>query len=165
MLEMAPFMGPVTGDPDPDGVYEKAVLGLARLRHSAAIPDQALFEQPAEGIEAVIVESAKFPDRPPSVTIRCDPEASDRLFDAGDAQAWDWMADRVSDLPFLAGQPEEHQVKRWRYSKPINPVPAPFAVQGAVSACGDGFDTGAGTGLEAALGSAQALLDEVMGRS
>ena len=160
MLEMAPFMAEAVGNVEADAVYEKAVLGLARLRHSGEVPDQALFENPAEGIEAVIVESAKFPERPPSVTIRCDPETSDRLFDFSDEDTWDWMAERVAGLPFLAEEPEEHQVKRWRYSKPLNPVPAPFATQGAVSACGDGFDTGSETGLEAALRSAQALLDQ-----
>jgi predicted NAD/FAD-dependent oxidoreductase len=163
-LEMSPQLASGIGELDPESVYDKAVLGLARLRHSSEIPDRTLFENPADGIEAVIVESAKFPDRPPSVTIRCDPETSDRLFDLDDEQAWDWMSGRVAHLPFLTAGPEEHQVKRWRYSKPRNPVPAPFASLGPVSACGDGFDTGSGTGLEAALRSAQALLDQEIRR-
>jgi predicted NAD/FAD-dependent oxidoreductase len=173
-LDMAPFLAGQLGGPDPTAIYEKAVLGLARLRHSGDIPDRALFENPAEGIESVILESAKFPDRPPSATIRCDPQASDALFDVDDESAWNWMAERVSGLPFLSGEPEERQVKRWRYSKPAHPVAAPFITlafpgdggatedRGAtatISACGDGFDTGAETGLEAALASAQALLD------
>lgn len=162
-LEMAPSLTEAIGPITPDDIYEKAVLGLARLSHRSEIPDRALFENPAEGIEAVIVESAKFRDRPPSVTIRCDPQTSDRLFDLDDEAAWAWMAERVSDLPLLAAEPEEHQVKRWRYSKPLNPVPAPFVTLDALSACGDGFDTGSETGLEAALRSAQTLLDSRAG--
>ena len=162
-IEMAPFLAGQLGSVEPESIYEKAVLGLARLRHSGDIPEQVLFENPAEGIESVILESAKFPDRPPSVTIRCDPEASDRLFDAEDEEAWRWMAERVAVLPFLADEPEERQVKRWRYSKPAEPLPAPFVSltfpENTISACGDGFDTGSDTGLEAALSSAQALLD------
>jgi hypothetical protein len=172
-IEMAPFLAAQLGDPDPTAIYEKAVLGLARLRHSAAIPDQVLFENPADGIGSVILESAKFPDRPPSVTIRCDPQASDELFDQDDEAAWAWMAGRVSGLPFLSDEPEEHQVKRWRYSKPARPVAAPFLTlafpgddgDATISACGDGFDATAATGiatetgLEAALASTQALLD------
>jgi predicted NAD/FAD-dependent oxidoreductase len=174
-LEMAPFLAGQIGDPDPTTIYEKAVLGLARLRHSGDIPDEVLFENPADGIESVIMESAKFPDRPPSLTIRCDPAASDELFDRDDESAWQWMAERVADLPFLAGEPEERQVKRWRYSRPARPVAAPFVTlefpggsdgeSATISACGDGFDSTAvtgiapETGLEAALASAQALLD------
>ena len=111
----------------------------------------------------MIIESAKFPDRPPSVSIRCDPGTSDRLFEVDDDEAWAWMRGELAHLPFLAEEPEERQVKRWRYSKPARPVDRPFlsleAPGGTISACGDGFDTGAGTGLEAALGSARALLD------
>lgn len=178
-VEMAPFLAGQLGDPDLATIYEKAVLGLARLRHSGDIPDQALFENPAEGIESVILESAKFPDRPPSATIRCDPQASDELFDEDDEATWQWMAERVSGLPFLAGEPEERQVKRWRYSRPARPVAAPFltlafpggggsgggAATATISACGDGFDAipergnAMKTALEAALSSAQALLD------
>jgi len=166
-IEMAPFLGGQLGGVEPGEIYEKAVLGLARLQHSGEIPDQALFENPADGIESVIIESVKFPDRPPSVTIRCDPESSDRLFDEDDEVVWKWMAERVAGLPFLTTEPEERQVKRWRYSKPARPVKAPFVTLGfpdksgtaTISACGDGFETGAETGLEAALGSAQALLD------
>lgn len=166
-IEMAPFLAGQIGSARPEEIYEKAVLGLARLRHSSDIPESALFENPAEGIESVIVESAKFLDRPPSITIRCDPESSDRLFDEDDEYAWRWMAGRVDELPFLSVEPEERQVKRWRYAKPVRPVGAPFialAFPGSsgtatISACGDGFDTGAETGLEAALGSAQSLLD------
>ncbi len=167
-IGMAPFLTGQLGGIEPDEIYEKAVLGLARLSHSGDIPEQPLFENPADGIESVIVESVKFPDRPPSVTIRCDPESSDRLFDEDDEVAWQWMAGRVADLPFLAAGPEGHQVKRWRYSKPVRPVKAPFVSLGfpgrsgtaTISACGDSFDTGAETGLEAALASAQALLDQ-----
>ena len=162
-MEMAPAVAGALAAVDPERVYEKAVIGLARLAHSGDIPDQALFEDPAEGIGSVIVESAKFPDRPPSVSIRCDPQASGRLFDEEDEAAWRWMADRVSALPFLADEPEEHQVKRWRYSKPAEPVPAPFLSlatgSGSISACGDGFDTGSASGLESALASTRVLLD------
>ncbi|MEX1219497.1 MAG: NAD(P)-binding protein [Solirubrobacterales bacterium] len=166
-IDIAPFLAGQTGNARPEEIYEKSVLGLARLRHSGDIPDQALIENPAEGIESVIVESFKFVDRPPSVTIRCDPESSDRLFEEDDEVTWRWMADRLADLPFLATEPEEWQVKRWRYSRPVKPVRAPFitlAFPGGsdvstISACGDGFTTGAETGLEAALASAQALLD------
>ena len=84
-------------------------------------PDTVLIENPADGIESVIIESAKFPDRPPSVSIRCDPQASDLLFETEDEYAWRWMAGRLADLPFLAAEPEERQVKRWRYSKPAAP--------------------------------------------
>jgi predicted NAD/FAD-dependent oxidoreductase len=173
-IEIAPFITGQIGDADPAAIYEMAVLGLARLRHSGDIPEQILFESPAEGIESVILESAKFPDRPPSVTIRCDPAASERLFDEDDEATWEWIASRVAGLPFLAAEPEEHQVKRWRYSRPARPVAAPFVTlafpandgdTATISACGDGFDpasvTGVETetGLEAALASAQALLD------
>jgi predicted NAD/FAD-dependent oxidoreductase len=164
-VEMAPILAGRTGGVDPETIYEKAVIGLARLRHSSELPDEVVFRDPSPGIESVIVESAKFPDRPPSVSIRCDAEASERLFDAPDEKAWEWMAGAVSSLPFLATAPEESQVKRWRYSKPVRPVPAPFIAlaspSGActLSVCGDGFETGAETGLEAALASAQALLD------
>jgi predicted NAD/FAD-dependent oxidoreductase len=170
-LEMAPFLAGELGDPDPTTIYEKAVLGLARLRHSSLIPEDVLFEAPAEGVESVILESVKFPDRPSSVTIRCDPDASDSLFDLEDDEAWDWMARRLSGLPFLS-EPEERQVKRWRYSKPARPVELPFltlsfpggsgASEGGttISVCGDGFRAGAAeTGVEAALASAQALLE------
>ncbi len=166
-IEIAPFLAGQLGGTRPEEIYEKSVLGLARLRHSSDLPEPALFENPADGIESVIVESVKFLDRPPSVTIRCDPESSDRLFDEDDEYAWQWMADRVAELPFLSVEPEERQVKRWRYSKPVRPVKAPFVTlafpggpgTATISACGDGFDTGAETGVEAALGSAQALLD------
>jgi predicted NAD/FAD-dependent oxidoreductase len=164
-VAMAPILADRIGPVDPESVYEKAVIGLARLRHSGDLPDEVIFENPAPGIGSVIVESAKFPDRPPSVSIRCDAEASERLFEVADEEAWKWMAEAVSVLPFLATEPEESQVKRWRYSKPVEPVAAPFislaspSGAGTISACGDGFDTGAETGLEAALGSAQALLD------
>ena len=167
-IEMAPFLTGQIGSTRPEEIYEKAVLGLARLRHSSDIPESALFENPADGIESVIVESAKFLDRPPSVTIRCDPESSDRLFDEDDEYAWQWMADRVAGMPLLSVEPEEREVKRWRYARPVRPVRAPFITlafpttrsgTATISACGDGFDTGAGTGLEAALSSAQSLLD------
>ncbi len=162
-MEMAPAVAGALAAVDPERVYDKAVIGLARLAHSSALPDAALFERPAEGIDSVIVESAKFPDRPPSVSIRCDPEASERLFEEDDEAAWRWMADRVSALPFLAGEPAERQVKRWRYSETAEPVAAPFLSlatgSGSISACGDGFDTGSATGMEAALASARALLD------
>jgi predicted NAD/FAD-dependent oxidoreductase len=161
-IEMAPVRVDRIGNADPDRIYEKAVLGLVRLHHSSSLPDEVIFENPADGVENVILESAKFPDRPPSASIRCSPEASDRLFDSSDEEAWDWMAAAVNSLPFLAS-PAESQVKRWRYSRPARPVAAPFVsistAGGSLSACGDGFDTGAETGLEAALGSAQALID------
>lgn len=162
-IEMAPTLTDRLGGAVPGLIYEKAVIGLARLRHESVLPEAVIFEKPAPGIESVILESAKFPDRPASVSIRCDGETSDRLFDAPDDEAWAWMAEAVSTLPFLANDPEESQVKRWRYSKPVRPVAAPFVVletaQGSLSACGDGFNTGAETGLEAALCSAQALVD------
>jgi predicted NAD/FAD-dependent oxidoreductase len=162
-IEMAPALADRIGGVDPETIYDKAVIGLARLRHSSHLPDEVIFENPAPGIGSVILESAKFPDRPPSASIRCDAATSDRLFDAPDDEAWSWMADAVSSLPFLATEPAESQVKRWRYSKPARPVDAPFLLLetpgGSLAACGDGFDTGAGTGLEAALGSAQALID------
>ncbi len=162
-IEMAPVIAEELDGIDPEKVYEKAVLGLARLAHSGDVPDQALFENPASGIGSVIVESAKYPDRPPSVSIRCDPEASELLFDLADDEAWRWMARRLSDLAFLAGEPEERQIKRWRYSKPSEPVSAPFlAVEtpgGSICACGDGFGSGSETGLEATLVSTRALLD------
>lgn len=162
-IEMAPIIADRIGGVDPDSIYDKAVIGLARLRHNSHLPDEAIFENPAPGIESVILESAKFPNRPPSASIRCDAETSDRLFEAPDEEAWAWMAEAVSSLPFLATEPEESQVKRWRYSKPARPVSAPFLLlkttAGSMAACGDGFDTGVETGLEAALGSAQALID------
>jgi predicted NAD/FAD-dependent oxidoreductase len=163
-IEMAPILADRIGGADPDSIYEKAVIGLARLRHSSELPEEVIFEDPAPGIARVIVESAKYPDRPPSVSIRCDAEASDRLFEAADVDAWAWMAEAVSVLAFLASEPEESQVKRWRYSKPVRPVPVPFislrSPSGStLSACGDGFESDAETGLEAALGSAQALLE------
>ncbi len=125
-IEMAPAIAEELKEIDPEEVYEKAVLGLARLAHSGEIPDQALFENPAAGISSVIVESAKFPDRPPSVSIRCDPAASETLFDATDEEAWRWMAGQVSGLAFLEGEPEERQVKRWRYSKPAEAIGSPY---------------------------------------
>jgi len=162
-VEMAPLLADRVGGTDPGTIYEKSVIGLARLRHSSHLSDEVIFENPAPGIGSVILESAKFPDRPPSASIRCDAEMSDRLFDAPDEQAWAWMAEAVSSIPFLASEPAEGQVKRWRYSKPVRPVAAPFLLlkttAGSLAACGDGFDTGAETGLEAALGSAQALID------
>lgn len=166
-IEMAPFLASQTQGAVPEEVYEKAVLGLARLPHSSALPDQALFEDPAEGIESVVLESVKFIDRPPSVSIRCDPTASEELFDTDDELVWEWFSDRLSHLPFLAAKPEERQVKKWRYSRPAKPVEAPFIAlafplksgTATISACGDGFQTDSNTGLEAALASAQALLD------
>ncbi len=162
-VEMAPVLGDRLGPVDLERIYEKAVIGLARLSHSSELPEQALFERPADGIESVIMEGAKFADRPPSVSIRCDSGASDRLWESGDEEAWSWMVGQLPELGFLASTPEEHQVKRWRFSKPASPVDAPFVTiagdEGSISACGDGFDTGAGTGLEAALASAAALLE------
>lgn len=162
-MEISTTVAEAVGEVDPDAIYEKAVIGLARLAHSSAVPDTVLIENPADGIESVIIESAKFPDRPPSISIRCDPRASDLLFAADDDYAWSWMAGRLADLPLLASEPAERQVKRWRYSKPANPVDAPFIRRdtpgGSISACGDGFDSGAETGLESALRSARALLE------
>jgi renalase len=167
-FEIAPILADRIGGADPASIYEKAVIGLVRLHHDTDLPDEVIVENPAPGIGSVILESVKFLDRPPSVSIRCDAEMSDRLFDVPDEQAMAWMAEAVSSLPFLTA-PEESQVKRWRYSKPTRPVAAPFllveAAGGSLAACGDGFDTGAGTGLEAALSSAQALIEEeVWGR-
>ena len=163
-MEIAPAVREALADVDPGAVYEKAVIGLARLAHSSAIPDQVLFEHPSEGIESVIVESAKFPDRPPSVSIRADPKASECLFDADDDHAWGWMREGLSHLAFLGSEPEERQIKRWRYSRPAEPVEAPFLTletpNGSISACGDGFGSGAETGLEAALRSTRALLEQ-----
>lgn len=161
-VEISPAVAEALGPIDPGKIYEKAVICLARLAHSGAIPDATLFENPADGIESVIIESAKFPDRPPSVSVRCDPQANDRVFDEEDECAWRWMAERLAGLPFLASEPEEIQIKRWRYSEPAKPVKAAFVsietAGGSISACGDGFDTGAETGLEAALASARDLL-------
>jgi predicted NAD/FAD-dependent oxidoreductase len=162
-IEMAPILADRIGSVEPESIYEKAVIGLARLRHSSNLPEEVIFENPADGIESVIIESAKFPDRPPSVSIRSDPETSERMFDLPDEDAWSLIAGAVKDLAFLAEEPAEHQVKRWRYSKPARPVDAPFLLLGtdrsSIAACGDGFDTGAETGLEAALASAGALIE------
>jgi predicted NAD/FAD-dependent oxidoreductase len=167
-IEIAPILLDRLGGSDPASIYEKAMIGLARLHHSGDLPDGVIFENPGPGIASVILESAKFPDRPPSVSIRCDAETSDRLFEESDEQAWGWMAEAASSLPFLRTPPARHQVKRWRYSRPVHPVAAPFLLLetagGWLAACGDGFDTGASTGLEAALASAQALIDQRAGK-
>ena len=162
-IEMAPAVAEELKGIDPEEIYEKAVLGLARLAHSGEIPDQALFENPAAGISSVIVESAKFPDRPPSVSIRCDPRPAKRSSMRRTKRPGDGWPSRVCGLTFLEGEPEERQVKRWRYSKPAEAIGSPFlAVEtpgGSISTCGDGFGTGSETGLEAALVSTRALLD------
>jgi predicted NAD/FAD-dependent oxidoreductase len=163
-IEMAPVLGDHLGGIEVGAIYEKAVIGLARLAHSSAIPEQVLFENPGDGIGSVIVESVKFPHLPPSVSIRCDAQASEELWDEVDDDVWSWMMGRLAGFDLLAAGAEEHQIKRWRYSQPANPVAAPFisisAGTSSISACGDGFDTGAKTGLEAALASAVALLEK-----
>ena len=120
-------------------------------------------EHPAEGISRVIVECSKYPDRPPSASIRCDEQANDQRWDRTDEEILQWMASRLGADPPFGVPAGERQVKRWRLSEAARPVDAPFLAVSAgsstISACGDGFAAGGPTGVENALRSAQALFD------
>ena len=162
MVEMSPELAEAAGEGAAEA-YDKAIVGLFRLVDDRGLPDRCLAERPADGISRVILESAKFPGRPPSASVRCDSSASDFLWEKTDDEIWDWMAERLgSDPPF--GTPmAERQVKRWRLSEAARPVDAPFLAVSAgsstISACGDGFAAGGPTGVENALRSAQTLFD------
>ena len=143
--------------------YDKAIVGLFRLADDTGLPENCLLEEPADGISLVILESAKYPGRPPSASVRCDARASDFLWEKGDDEIWDWMAERLGEEPPFGTSVAERQVKRWRLSEAARPVDAPFltVVSGSstLSACGDGFAAGGPIGVENALRSAQALFE------
>jgi renalase len=148
---------------DPDTIYDKAVIGLARLPQTAGLGDgPVLTEAPAPGIDRVVFDGAKYPDRQPAVSIRCDAAASEDLWDAGDEEAWDWIASSLEGFGLLGELPAETQIKRWRYSQPAAPVAMTHllvpAGEASISACGDSFDTDSPTGVEAALASAESLV-------
>lgn len=161
-VEIAPEIVDAAGAGAED-VYDKAIVGLFRLADGAAVPAGCLDEEPADGVGRVIVESAKYPGRPPSVSVRCDAEASDFLWERNDDEVWEWMASRLGGDPPLGAGAEERQVKRWRLSEAARPVPSPFLSVGGgratLSACGDSFAAGGPTGVENALRSARALFD------
>ena len=162
MVEMSPELTEAAGEGAAEA-YDKAIVGLFRFEDDRGLPETCLLEEPAAGIGRVILESAKYPGRPPSASVRCDAGASDFLWEKGDDEIWDWMAGRLGDEPPFGTAIADRQVKRWRLSEAADPVDAPFLTVGAgsstISACGDGFTAGGPTGVENALCSAQALFD------
>lgn len=162
MVEMSPALAEAAGEGATE-TYDKAIVGLFRLADDTGLPENCLLEEPADGISRVILESAKYPGRPPSASVRCDARASDFLWEKGDDEIWDWMAERLGEEPPFGTSVAERQVKRWRLSEAARPVDAPFltVVSGSstLSACGDGFAAGGPIGVENALRSAQALFE------
>ena len=162
MVEMSPELAEAAGEGAAEA-YDKAIVGLFRFEDDRGLPETCLLEEPAAGIGRVILESAKYPGRPPSASVRCDAGASDFLWEKGDDEIWDWMAERLGEEPPFGTSVAERQVKRWRLSEAARPVDAPFLAVSAgsstISACGDGFAAGGPTGVENALRSAQTLFD------
>lgn len=162
MVEISPELADAAGEGAAEA-YDKAIVGLFRFEADSVQPDTCLDEKPADGISRVILESAKYPGRPPSASVRCDAGASDFLWEKTDEEIWEWMAERLGGDPPFGIPVAERQVKRWRLSEAARPIGSPFLTwvtgSSTVSACGDGFAAGGSTGVENALRSAQALFE------
>lgn len=145
--------------------YSPCLVGLAVLGSEADLPGgpmtRSLEGDPPAGFDELVLEFLKFPDREPGVSLRAEPGASARLFDAPESEQLDFF---LGGLRELGIEPDRNkvQVKKWRYSQPVDGLAETHlrtAVGGVgVFVAGDSFAAGAGTSVECALTSADSVL-------
>ena len=149
-----------------DNPYFPCLVGLAVLDSEAELPGGPLVRSlegasPA-GFSELVLEFLKFPDRQPGVSLRAEPGESARLFDSPEPDQVGFFLDGFRELGIEPG-PDKVQVKKWRYSMPAGSLTGTHlrrTVGGVeVLVAGDSFAAGAGTSVEAALTSADSILE------
>lgn len=154
------LFGPALVDlPNP---YSRCLVGLAVLEDGRDPPGGPLLRE-LEGpdFELLVLEYLKFPDRRPGLSLRAAPVASERLFDADEADQREFFLHGLAELDIEIG-PDGLQVKKWGYSKPLDgprETHLTTDVGGVrVIVCGDAFASDIGSGVERTLASAAAAL-------
>jgi renalase len=142
--------------------YSRCLVGLAVLGEGATLPGGPLLRDlDGPDFERLVLDYLKFPDRAPGLSLRAGPGASDRLFDADEAEQRDFFLAGFAELGIDVA-PDLLQVKKWGYSRPVKGfrescLRADIAgVQ--ILVCGDAFATGAPTPVESSLLSAAAAV-------
>jgi len=155
------LVGPALTDlPNP---YSRCLVGLAVLEEGGPLPGGPLLRDlDGPEFEKLVLEFLKFPDRNPGVSLRATPEASDRLFDAGEDEQEDFFDRGFRELGIEVG-PDHLQVKKWGYSQPLTGSRETHLTAGVgdarVVVCGDAFASDSGSGVERTLASVSAALD------
>ncbi len=143
--------------------YHRVIAVLAALDRSPELPEPGAVQQPADPSFTFVADNqAKGISRDPAVTFHLNPNLAASLWDSDDASV---LAAIHEDLrSYLNGAAvTQIQVKRWRYSGPVQPHAERCVVAatnpGPVVLAGDGF---AGSKVEGAFLSGLAAADNVL---